>query len=214
MRSLFVLTCFVSAMLQQPGAKVMFYDPADVAAVAVPASPSAAKLRPIAFVESFPAHGHVGIHYWFETESGVRVTESGASALGGYFTLHIRNNVGGGFLTVWLMSGQDGRQLTPMEGQYTGYHMSHSEYVVPEGIQLSPGDSEKHVLVVYGRSQTEQVRNGAGARQKLALISSWTGPHGPKLIRETDDATPGQIGTYIVNQDGGPLAVEIVLRPR
>jgi hypothetical protein len=32
------------------------------------------------------------------------------------------------------------------------------------------------------------------------------------IVRERDDVTPGEIGTYVVNRLGMPLATEIVLR--
>ena len=123
----------------QPGAKAMFYDPGDRGAV--PAMPPGAKLRP---VDTRGPFFHCGIHYWLETEKGEPVTERTASGMPGKFTLHIRNNVAHGFLTVWDVSGE-GRELTPMDprysggGRWSGYGMADEVYVVPGGVRIHAG---------------------------------------------------------------------------
>jgi hypothetical protein len=192
----------------------MFYDPGDQLPVAAEAAGApASRLKAITFVSPFP-HMHVGIHYWFEDDKGTPLSENRAATVRGRLTLHMRNNVGGGFLTVWSIEGEGGAQLTPMDGQYFGYHMSDLEYVVPGHFEFTSGDGARRLIVVYGRSQSEQAGSPTHARQRLETISNWTGPHGIKVLRESDDATPGQIGTYVVDQDGSPVATEIVLRSR
>ena len=87
--------------------------------------------------------------------------------LEGSLTLHLRGNVGGGFVSVWRMDG-------------------------------------------VGSSNGERLP--ASAQRRLADLSARTGPDGARLIvRESDDVTPGEIGTYIVNRRGMPLATQIVL---
>lgn len=180
-----VIALAVSGPSFQSGAKAMFYD---------------------------PGGGRVGIHFWFETESGEPFGESRAATTGGRFRMHVRNNVGAGFLTIWLIEGESSVELTPRAGRYPGQHMTDLEFVVPDYIQFDSGDGERRLILVFARSQSEVAGSAPHARQRLEQITGRTGPGGPDVIRESDEATPGQIGTYVVSQSGAPVATEIALR--
>ena len=199
----------------QIGAKTMFYDPGDARAAVVEASAAVpARLRPIIYAQPFPAYGHVGIHYWFEDDSGHIFTENGAPDVRGPFMLHIRNNVGGGFLTVWSMNG-DGAELTPRADRWAGHRMTTETFVVPTKLQFLPGEQNLRLIVVFARSQTEMADSVEGARNRLLDLSLRVGRDRlPQIIRETDDTTSGEIGTYVVNREGMPVVAELSLRGR
>jgi hypothetical protein len=71
-----------------------------------------------------------------------------------------------------------------------------------------------HVLILFARSQTEQVDSLAGCRAKLERLSAGMANDGePSLVLETDRVTPGEIGTYVVHRGGAQAAAELVIRP-
>ena len=187
-----------------PSAKAMFYDPGDLGSVKA-ARPTQG-LRPIMFARPFYRSG---IHYWLETADGARVTEGVARGMKDRFTLHIRNNLGCCFLTVWDISGI-GRQLTPMDdtvsGGGGGLRMSEEVYVVPGAFEFTSGESPTHLILVWARSQSEVAHSIERARARPREMAAWG------LVREVEEATPGEIGTYVVNRRDGGVFAEIVFR--
>jgi hypothetical protein len=66
------------------------------------------------------------------------------------------------------------------------------------------------VLILFSRSQTEQVRTAAEAREKIRRLSMAIARDGAlAIVQEADSSTPGQIGTYVVNRTGAQPGVEI-----
>ena len=191
-----------------PGAKQMFYDPGDLGLrpVVEPRPP----LRPIRFARPFY---HCGIHYWLQTEDGTPVTENRARSMPGEFTLHLRNNIASGFLTVWELS--EGRELTPKDdrwsggGRWSGIVMTEQVYIVPGVFEFRSGDAAKHVVIVWARSQTEVAHSAARARARVKEMPAWM-----SIVSELDESTPGEIGTYVVNRDDAGVVAEIVFRSR
>ena len=174
----------------QTGAKALFHSPAG---------------------SSANPFGPVGIQYWFENEQGTRFTQAREAGVGARVRLHIETNTEG-FLTVWITTGSDeGIQLTPMEGQWTGYRLEgRREYVVPGEITIPPVGSGTRVLVLFARSQTEQVRSAAGAREKIRRLLSAPARDGAlAIVQEADTSTPGHVGTYVVHREGAQPGVEI-----
>jgi hypothetical protein len=162
----------------------------------------------------------VGIHYWFENakdpimfnEVDLRFTEPGAAGAGARVRLHVQTNTSG-FLSVWLIDDtQDGARLTPLDGRASGYQIAgRREQVIPREIAVpaKPGSS---MIILFARSQMEQVGSPRQARDKLRRISATRARDGgPVIVAETDTTTPGQIGTYIVHREGAQPAVEIEL---
>jgi hypothetical protein len=175
----------------QSGAKALFHGPA---------GSSTNPLRP------------VGIQYWFENEQGTRFAQARDAGVGARVRMHIQSNTEG-FLTVWLTdeSQEGGIQLTAMEGRWTGYLMEpRRDYVVPGEITLPAAGSNTRVLILFARSQTEQVRTAADAREKIRRLSMALARDGAlAIVQETDTSTPGQVGTYVVHREGAQLGVEI-----
>ena len=81
-------------------AKAMFYDPGDLGESTRAMISGSRQIR---YARPFV---HSGIHFLLETQQGVPLTVTAARAAKGPFTLQIRNNIGGGFLTVWDISGR------------------------------------------------------------------------------------------------------------
>ena len=185
----------------QPGAKAMFYDPSDLGA-----SPAAAgaRLRPISLRRPFV---HCGIEYWVESQSGVPMTLESASRIAGRYTLHIRSNIGEGFLAVFEVNGKQ-RELTPrMDPRWSGFIMD-GEFALPEAFEFTHDETAEHLAITWARSQTELARNAATALDRVHALSKMP------IVRESDDSTPGEIGTYVVNRVSAGLGVEIVFRTR
>ena len=200
---------FVIAWLSSqpvPAAKGMFYDPGDLGLL--PVADPRSSLRPVRYAEAF---SHCGVHYWLEAEDGTRVTERRAIGMPGTFTLHIRNNIGGGFLTVWDVTQE--RELTPRDervsggGRWSGYLMSDAVYRVPGAFEFSKGESATHLVVVWARSQSEVAHSAERARARVKEMPAWM-----SIVKEVDDSTPGEVGTYVVNRRDGGVVAEIVFR--
>jgi hypothetical protein len=156
--------------------------------------------------------GPVGIQYWFENEQGTRFAQAREAGVGARVRLHVRANTGG-WLGVWItdMSQEGGIQLTPMEGQWGGYLMEpRRDYVLPGEITVPAAGSDTRVLILFARSQTEQVRTAAEAREKIRRLSVGVARDGAlAIVQETDTSTPGQVGTYVVHRGGAQPGVEI-----
>ena len=209
-----LIACALSASLwAQPawGAKAMFYDPGRLGTWGGNKSPGS-RLRPIDFARPFY---HCGIHYWLENESGTPLTENAARGTTERVTLHVRNNIGGGWLTVWDVDG-DGRELTPKQGRYSGYLMTAEEYVVPGLLRFGAGASPKRLVIVWARRQPDVAHSADDARKRVKQMSGLKrdGVLLYNILRETDDSTRGEIGTYVVNTECGGLFVDLMLRGR
>jgi hypothetical protein len=137
----------------------------------------------------------VGIEYWLESKAGLRLTEH-TIAPGVRYTLHIKSN-SAGFLGVWTTS--NGERVTPDYEGFSGHRLeAHTVYVAPGDFRKSSSPSDGSVVVLFSRSQTEQVRTAEQALQKLNRL-------GPALFSE-----PGAKGsTFIYHRDGAQPAVQI-----
>lgn len=191
-----VLAVFLSpGAAAQSGAKALFHGPAGSTA------------NPF---------GPVGIQYWFENEQGTRFTQAHDAGVGARVRLHVQCNTEG-WLTVWMTdkSQEGGVQLTP-EREWAGYLMEpRRDYVVPVEITVPAAGSDTRVLILFARSQTEQVRTAAQAREKIQRISMATARDGASaIVQETDTSTPGQVGTYVVHRWGAQPGVEIKIGHR
>lgn len=154
--------------------------------------------------------GPVGIRYWFTNDAGVRFTDASDAGAGTRLHLHVESNTGG-WLTVWTID-QDGKgaQLTPMPGRYAGILLDGSQnYVVPNPITVPRTGASMRLLILFARSQTEQVGTSADAREKIQRLSAGTALDGhPLIVRETD-STLGVASTYIVHRAGAQPGVEV-----
>ena len=154
--------------------------------------------------------GHIGIRYWFENDAGEAFTESGV-APGGNYTLHIRGNTGA-YISIWDV--ERGIELMS-RGALSGGILLNSgqELAVPDIFEFAADAPARRIIIVWGRSQSEQAGSVAGAEARLRELTPRMGRDGAlQIVRESDDVTPGQTGTYVINREGMPLATEIVLR--
>jgi hypothetical protein len=63
------------------------------------------------------------------------------------------------------------------------------------------------LIIVWARSQSEVAVSAADARKRLIDMPAWM-----SIVSETDDATPGEIGTYVMNRRDAGVAAEILFR--
>lgn len=199
----------------QVGAKALFYDPADGQASLPPASPSlVTALTPVQTTGT----AFVGVHYWFENDRGVKFADPASAGLGARVRMHLRGNTTA-FLTVWMSDAtHESLELTTRshagpEGRWTGYRLDRDrDYVVDRDFEVGPADRATRIIFLLARSQTEQVDTFSACQEKLQRIASRTASDGgPVLVREVDRATPGQIGTYVVNRSGGQAGEEFAI---
>jgi hypothetical protein len=65
----------------------------------------------------------------------------------------------------------------------------------------------KDLVLVWAPSQTEVAHTAARARESVKEM-----PAGMMIVREIDESTPGQVGTYVVNRADAGVVAEIVFR--
>jgi hypothetical protein len=186
-----VLVVFLTSRADaQSGAKALFYGPAGSTA-----NPFAA----------------VGIRYWFDNEQGTRFAQARDAGVGARVHMHIQSNTEG-WVTVWMTdkSPEGGIQLTP-DRVWPGFMMEpRRDYVLPGDITVPAAGSDTRVLILFARSQTEQVRTAAEAREKIRRLSMAAAPDGAlAIVQETDTSTPGQVAAYVVHRNGAQAGVEI-----
>ena len=196
-----------------PGAKALFYDP--VTGQATPASPSPVTgLTPVQTLGT----AFVGVHYWFENDHGVKFADPASAGLGARLRMHLRGNISA-FLTVWMSdSTHKSLELTTRSdagpnGRWTGYLLARDlDYVVNGDFEVAPAERATRIIFLLARSQAEQVDSFSGCQEKLQRIASRTASDGEAaLVREVDRATPGQLGTYVVNRSGAQAGEEFAI---
>jgi hypothetical protein len=205
---LFAVTWNWGAIDQQvePGAKVMFYNPGGTDTQTSPVLfPD--PVRRIRQVNYRTPLRHCGIHYWFEDGKNVLLSEQAASRLLGPVELFVRANCDG-FLTVFEMDG-DGKELTQRtDSNWSGYHLGDLIYRVGPFAFAAQGPG-KRLIIVWARSQTEVARSTADAARRLIDM-----PRIWKIVSQSEDATVGEIGTYVVNRVDAGVAAEILFLRR
>ena len=198
-----------------PGAKALFYDPATGQARLSPASPSPVTgLTPVQTLGT----AFVGVHYWFENDRGVKFADPASAGLGAKVRMHLRGNTPA-FLTVWMSdSTHKSLELTTRsdagpEGRWTGYRLdSNLDYVVTRDFEVAPVERATRIIFLLARAQMEQVDSFSACQEKLQRIASRTASDGGSvLVREVDRASPGQVGTYVVNRGGGQAGEEFAI---
>jgi hypothetical protein len=145
----------------------------------------------------------VGVHYWLELDGVGAVADSRVFTTGERLRLHVRSN-SDGYLAVWTVG--DGRQLQlllPIGGDPAGTAIkSGQEYVSPR-VRFQPPAAEEKIFVAFARQKQDLPSFEVAGRE----------PQGARdLIIETDEQTAGEVGTYVINRRGGPIAKEIRLR--
>jgi hypothetical protein len=205
----------VRGVAQHPGAKALFYDPAaGQASLPAASPPPASGLTP---VQTFGV-AFVGVHYWFEDDRGVKYADPASAGLGARVRMHFRGNTKA-FLTVWMSdSTHKSLQLTTRsasapEGLMSAYRLERDfHYVVARDFEVAPLERATRIIFLMSRSETEQVDSFSACQEKLQRVASRTASDGGSvLVREVDRATPGQVGTYVVNRSGAQAGEEFAL---
>ena len=190
----------------EPGAKAMFYNPGGTDTQTAPTFllDTTRRIREVNFLRPLK---HCGIHYWFENDKGVPLSEQAASKLNGSFTLFVRASCGG-FLTIFDMDGE-GKELTPRtDSRWSGYRLGDEIYRVGT-FEFAAQAPAKRLIVVCARSQTEVGGSAShAARRLLDMPKIW------KIVSESEESIVGEIGTYVVNRTDAGVPAEIVLRRR
>lgn len=191
-----------SVIAQKQGAKALFYKRRD---------PQTGMVK----VNQAPADKvkYVGIHYWIELEGVGPVTANRTFYTGDRIRLHVRSNVDG-YLSLWTLdSSGRGELLFPQPGQAEGdnFVKADTEYVTPGFIKFAPPAQEERLVIFFSRNK--ELPSPTGTSTDAQVVAKETGPRGEKaLVFETDDKNPDEIGTYVVNKKGGPVAVEVRLK--
>jgi hypothetical protein len=198
-----------SVIAQKQGAKALFYDPVTGVTLKPPEKrrdPQTGMVK----VNQAPADKvkYVGIHFWIELEGVGPVTANRTFYTGDRIRLHVRSNVDG-YLSLWTLdSSGRGELLFPQPGQAEGdnFVKADTEYVTPGFIKFAPPAQEERFVIFFSRNKELH-------SPTAPVVAEETGPRGEKaLVFETDDKNPDEIGTYVVNKKGGPVAVEVRLK--
>lgn len=197
---------------KEAGAKDLFYDPVTGATL----KPSEKQKDPrtgmikVKQTEGAPVK-YVGIHYWIELEGVGPVTADRVFHTGERIKLHVRSNVDG-YLSLWALdpSGQ-GKLLFPTSGQ-KNFVRADTPYVTPGFIVFKPPVQDERLLIFFSRSEKDLPAPSA-ASTGAEMIARTLGPTGARaLVFETEEKNAEELGEYVVNKEGGPVAKEVRLK--
>lgn len=157
-----------------------------------------------------PAVKLPGVHYWLDLDELGAVSEHHTFTTGDRIRLHVRTNVDG-YLIVWALSEQTGPAvLLPSTGETSGIAVTAGMPYVSPPIRFRPPARDEQLLLFFARQRSQLP--SAETIEGNAAAAAFRGAGARDLVVETDDATEGQIGTYVVNRRGGPVLQEIRLR--
>jgi hypothetical protein len=197
------------------GAKALFYNPqsgnlikSGEGSKTAPSRLGRFKSRPRAQAR------YVGLHYWIELAGGGSVTADRVFHTGDAIRLHIRSNVDG-YMSLWTLDPSGfGKPLFPPPNQphLDNYIRAGAEYVTPSTIRFVPPAEDERLLVFFSTSANDlPVLTGGQADNQV--IAQAQGSVGSKaLVFETENKKPTEIGSYIVNRNGGLVIKEVRLK--
>jgi hypothetical protein len=195
-----------SAQSPELSVKEMFYNTGGAETVRGPTYLPDARRR-LREVNYMTPLRHCGIHYWFEDSQGVAYEEGQARRHGGRVSLLIRASCNG-FLTVFDLTA-DRTELTPRTDQrWSGLSLGDQLFRVPGDFELGTSPT-KRLIIVWARSQTEVARDAAHAPTRLRRMTEWAVNGRVMVVRAVDEATPGEIGNYVVNRADAGVAAEV-----
>jgi hypothetical protein len=199
---------------KESGAKALFYDPGTGTILK---SSEKQKDPHTGVIKVKPVQSSlvkfVGLHYWIELDGGGPVTADRIFHTGDSIRLHVRSNVDG-YLSLWsLDSSGRGSMLFPASGQgQENLVKADQEYVTPGKIRFSPPVEDERLLVFFSRKKAD-IPTPTGTQADADTVAKSLGPAGSKaLVFETEKKNAAEVGNYVVNKNGGPVAREIRLK--
>lgn len=197
------------------GAKALFYDPVSGTLLTSgerqkKTSKGQVRVRPTAPTEKikFP-----GIHYWIELEGHGAVTDDYIFHTGDRIKLYVRSNTDG-YLSLWTLdsSGRGKRLYPPTTETDTASLLKADVEFSPLGfIRFGPPAEDERLLVFFSRDKQDQPPGQVKTLSQDFIAKA--SPKGSKeLVFETEKTAPAEVGTYVINRQGGPLAKEILLK--
>lgn len=200
---------------KKDGAKALFYDPATGAML----KPSERQIdRKTGMVKVKPVQSnqakYVGIHYWIELEGVGPVTADRTFSTGDRIRLHIRSNVDG-YLSLWSLDSSGRGHLLfppPDQGTTANFVKADTPYSLPGFIKFVPPAEEERLLVFFSRRK-DDIPRPTGEALDADAGDKALGPEGAKaLVFESEEKDPAEVGEYVVNKNGGPVARVIRLK--
>lgn len=79
------------------------------------------------------------------------------------------------------------------------------DYAIPGAITVPAAGSDTRVLILFARSQTEQVRTSAGAREKIRWLSMAVARDGALAIKRHSTFSRIRLGMPTVNRGDPPV---------
>ena len=158
----------------------------------------------------------VGLRYWIELEGGGWVTAEHVFHTGDAIRLHLTSNVDG-YVSLWTLDRSGIKRPLfppPNQPQFDNYIKAGADFVTPNTIRFVPPAEDERLVVFFSRSARD-LRTLTGNRVDNQIIAQAKEPAGAKaLVFETENQNPTQIGTYVVNKNGGGITQEIRLKHR
>jgi hypothetical protein len=173
------------------------------------------KARPVNVSTAADKDPSVGVHYWIELDGAGPVTADRTFKTGDRIKLHVRSNVDG-HLALWTLdpSGQ-GSILFPTGGADSNPLKAGAEYATPGFIRFQLPAQEERLLVFFSRKQADLPTPTSMPRvtKESEAVARTLGAEGARsLVFETEQKTPAEVGTYVVNRTGGPIVKEVRLK--
>lgn len=190
------------------GARSMFHNPwtGTVVAPATSAPPKQNEPSMQRTEKSEPRF--VGVQYWLYLEGVGRVTESREFMTGERIRVHVRANVDG-YLAVWTAATDGSAQLlVPANGDVSGSRVLASRDYESPPLRFRPPVREEQLYLAFARMKSAMPSFATVSRD----IASFDPSGGRDIVTEVDQTTVGEIGTYVVNARGGPIARHIKIR--
>lgn len=195
------------------GAKALFYDPASGAVIRsnekrTDQKTGKLKVRAVSAEKA----KYVGLNYWLDLDGVGSVTSDHVFRTGDRIRMRVRSNVDG-YLSLWsLDSSGRGTLLFPKPGSGSNKVQADTEYVTPGEIRFAPPVEDERLLVFFSRS-TADIPSPTGSQTDSTAVAKVLGPAGSKaLVFESEKKVASEVGDYVVNKNGGPIAKEIRLR--
>jgi hypothetical protein len=197
----------------EPGAKSLFYEPQSGTIISPHEGTRNSKSPPIRKMPLGQPR-YVGLRYWIELDGLGSVTADRIFHTGDAIRLHIRSNVDG-YMSLWTLDSSGfGKPLFPRpdQPQPDNFIRAGSEYVTPSKIRFAPPAEDERLLVFFSRSANDlpALTGNQTDNEMIAQVQNSLGSKA--LVFETENKKPTQIGSYIVNRNGGLVLKEIHLK--